>query len=69
MKTENMITGIIEQKHILSLLHQNKRLDNRQNFDYRDIEIETNVIYKADGSAKVKLGNTMVSPWRISGPA
>ncbi len=60
MKTESMITGIIEQKHILSLLHQNKRLDSRQNFDFRNIDIETDVIYKADGSAKVKLGNTMV---------
>ena len=60
MKTESMITGIIEQKHILSLLHQNKRLDNRQNFEFRDVEVETDVIYKAEGSAKVKLGNTMV---------
>ena len=60
MKTESMITGIIEQKHILSLLQQNKRLDNRKNFDFREFEVETDVIYKADGSAKVKLGNTLV---------
>ncbi len=60
MKTESMITGIIEQKHILSLLQQNKRLDNRQNFDFRNLEVETNVIFKADGSAKIKLGNTFV---------
>ena len=60
MKTENMIVGVIEQKHIISLLQQNKRLDGRQPFTTRNIEIETNVIRKADGSAKVKLGNTMV---------
>lgn len=60
MKTESMITGIIEQKHILSLLQQNKRLDSRQALDVRDIEVETDVIYKADGSAKIKLGNTLV---------
>ena len=60
MKTESMIVGIIEQKHIISLLSQNKRLDNRAPFDLRELSIETNVINKADGSAKVKLGNTMV---------
>ena len=60
MKTENMIVSVIEQKHILSLLQQDKRLDNRKSFDVRDVEIETDVIYKAEGSAKVKLGNTVV---------
>lgn len=60
MKTDNMIVGVIEQKHIISLLQQNKRLDSRQSFDFRNLEVETNVIYKADGSAKIKLGNTLV---------
>jgi exosome complex component RRP42 len=60
MKTDSMITSVIEQKHILSLLQQNKRLDSRSNFEFRNLEITTNVINKADGSAKVQLGNTLV---------
>lgn len=60
MKTGNMTVGIIEQKHISNLLQNGKRLDGRELFKTRELSIETNVINKADGSAKVKIGNTMV---------
>jgi exosome complex component RRP42 len=60
MKTGNMPTGIIEAKHISNLLNLGKRLDGRELFEARPLKIETNVINKADGSAKVTLGKTLV---------
>jgi len=50
----------INKKKIESLLKKGKRIDNRDFFDYRDIVIETNISKKAEGSARVKLGNTEV---------
>ena len=50
----------MEEKHILALLKDKKRLDSRDLFDFRSIEIEIGVIEKAEGSAKVKLGDTTV---------
>lgn len=47
-------------KNILELLKDGKRLDGRKIDEFRDIEIETNVISKAEGSARVKLGKTEV---------
>ena len=46
--------------HILELLKEGKRIDGRGLEDYRELEIKTNVIEKAEGSAWVKLGNTQV---------
>ena len=60
MKTELMINSIIETKHILNLLQNEKRLDGRKLFQYRDIQVQTNIIKKADGSARVRLGKSMV---------
>lgn len=60
MKTGNTPTGIIEAKHISNLLQQGKRLDNREFLAFRNLSIETNVLNKADGSAKVRLGKTLV---------
>jgi len=44
----------------LKLAKNGKRSDGRRFNEYRKIEIETNVVKKAEGSAKVKLGNTQV---------
>ena len=38
----------------------NKRLDGRGLTDYRPIQIETGIIEKAEGSARVRLGKTEV---------
>jgi len=54
------IVPIIKRDYITNLATQGKRIDGR-NFDhYRKIEIETNVVNKAEGSARVKIGNTQV---------
>ncbi len=45
---------------ILDLLKQGKRLDGRALDEQRPLIIETGVIPKANGSARVKLGNTEV---------
>ncbi|MEM2131053.1 MAG: exosome complex protein Rrp42 [Candidatus Woesearchaeota archaeon] len=46
--------------HILNYLKNNIRFDGRKNLDYRKIEIETGLIQTAEGSAKVKIGDTEV---------
>ena len=54
------VVPIIKRDYITKLAEQGKRIDGR-NFDhYRKIEIETNVVNKAEGSARVKIGNTQV---------
>jgi len=50
----------INKKKIASLLEQDKRLDDRKPFDYRDLVIETNISNNAEGSARVKIGKTEV---------
>lgn len=52
---------IVNKKMIADLAAQNKRLDNRALLVYRTpIEIETNISWTAEGSAKVRLGDTVV---------
>ena len=56
-----MTTGIIDQLKkvkILELLEQGKRVDGRALDEPREISIETNAIPKANGSARVRLGDT-----------
>ena len=50
----------INRKRIIELLKEGKRLDGRGAFDYREIEIETGVSNKAEGSARVRIGKTEV---------
>jgi len=54
------IVPLIKRDYIYKLSEQGKRVDGRKFDEYRKIEIETNVISKAEGSAKVKIGNTQV---------
>jgi exosome complex component RRP42 len=54
------ITPTIKKEHLQKLAENGKRADGRKFDEYRKIEIETNVISKAEGSAKVKIGNTQV---------
>ena len=50
----------ISKEYLLSLLQSGKRIDGRKLDEYRDVEIELNVSKNAEGSARVKLGNTEV---------
>lgn len=60
MKTENMIVGVIERKHLLALLAEGNRIDGRQKLEVRDFTVEAGLLNKAEGSAKVQMGNTIV---------
>lgn len=50
----------ILKSHLRSIVSKGKRDDNRGLMEYRDIEIEINPIQRANGSARVRLGNTEV---------
>lgn len=50
----------IKKGHIHKLLSTGKRVDGRALDEYRPISIETNYIESAQGSARVRLGNTDV---------
>jgi exosome complex component RRP42 len=54
------VVPIIKRDYITKLGEQGKRLDGRGFDQYRKIEIETHVVNKAEGSARVKIGNTQV---------
>lgn len=50
----------LTRKRIAEFVLQGKRFDNRGLLDYREIKIETGVSKNAEGSARVKIGNTEV---------
>ena len=54
------ITPSIKRNYIVKLAENGKREDGRNFDEFRNIEIETGVIGKAEGSARVKIGNTQV---------
>ena len=54
------VVPIIKRDYVLKLAEQGKRLDGRSFDQFRKIEIETGVVNKAEGSARVKIGNTQV---------
>jgi len=63
MSSSKRSTIIVEQlrkQQMLEALSRGKRLDGRSFESYRNFEIEVGIIDKANGSAKVKLGNTEV---------
>jgi exosome complex component RRP42 len=53
------VTNLTKRK-ILESLERGKRFDNRGLFDYRDLSIETGISKNAEGSARVKLGETEI---------
>tara|TARA_B100001964_G_C14227258_1_gene598266 strand:- start:314 stop:1111 length:798 start_codon:yes stop_codon:yes gene_type:complete len=59
IKMDNVLSNI-KKDYIVNLLKQGKREDGRGFDDYRQIELETGVASKADGSALVKLGTNQV---------
>jgi exosome complex component RRP42 len=54
------IIPAIKKDYITKIAEQGKRIDGRTFDQYRTIEIETKVVNKAEGSARVKIGNTQV---------
>ena len=50
----------IKKDYVLSKLRDGERIDGRKLDEIRPIEIQTGLIAKAEGSALVRLGNTMV---------
>jgi len=50
----------VKKKRIAELLESEKRVDERGLTDYREIQIESGVIERAEGSARVHLGKTDV---------
>lgn len=50
----------IKREYINKLLQMGRRVDGREAKEYREIQIETNCIESAQGSARVKLGKTEV---------
>ncbi len=56
----NEVISQIMRDHIVNLLEKGTRTDGRSPKDIREIQVTTNCIESADGSARVKLGNTEV---------
>ena len=50
----------MEGQYALELIMKGKRIDERNFEDFREIKIEKNIISKAEGSARVKMGETEV---------
>ncbi len=50
----------ITKKRIVEYLSEGKRFDSRKLLEYRPISIEMNISKNADGSARVRMGNTEV---------
>lgn len=55
-----METSRLTEKRIKEYLEEEKRFDRRKPDEFRNIEIETGISKKAEGSAKVKIGKTEI---------
>ena len=54
------IIATTEAKYILKNLRKGKRIDGRDLFQYRDVNVEVNLVKAAEGSAAVSLGDSKV---------
>jgi len=54
------IVPSIKRDYLANLAKNGKRADGRAFDEFRNIKIETGVVSKAEGSARVKIGNTQV---------
>ena len=59
-KKSPIVIEQLRKRQMFDLITNGKRLDGRSLEDIRDLEIEIDIIKKADGSAKVRLGNSEV---------
>jgi exosome complex component RRP42 len=55
-----VVVPSIKRDYLSKLATQGRRSDGRKFDEFRNIEIETGVVSKAEGSARVKIGNTQV---------
>ncbi len=51
---------ILQEQYLLNLASKGERIDKRKPDEYREIVVEKDVIEKAEGSARVKIGETEV---------
>lgn len=51
---------LLQEQYILNLASKGERIEKRKMEDYRKIVVEKNAIEKAEGSARVKIGETEV---------
>ena len=58
--TSSPIVVRVKKKRIVELLASGKRVDERGLTEYRKIQLESGVIERAEGSARVRLGKTEV---------
>jgi len=54
------VTSILKKENIINALEKGVRIDGRKPTDYRQLSVTLNYAKKAEGSALVKLGDTMV---------
>jgi len=54
------IMGDIRKDYVYDLVRSRKRVDGRGFHEYREISVEKDIIKKAEGSALVKIGDTVV---------
>jgi exosome complex component RRP42 len=57
---KNYVVETIRKAQMVKLLASGKRMDERALDEHRELKIETGIIPKANGSARVNLGNTQV---------
>jgi exosome complex component RRP42 len=56
----SIMASKVRQKRIAQLISHANRLDGRGLTDYREVQLETGLIERAEGSARVRLGKTEV---------
>jgi len=56
----SIMAAKVRQKRIAQLIARGKRLDGREPNDCREVQIESGLIERAEGSARVRLGRTEV---------
>ncbi|MBM3897509.1 MAG: exosome complex protein Rrp42 [Thaumarchaeota archaeon] len=57
---KSLVVEQLRRNQMIELLARGKRIDGRGLLDYRPIKIETGIIPKASGSARVTIGDTQV---------
>lgn len=54
------VIPLLKKDYVTKLAEEGKRVDGRRFDEFRPISIETNIVNKAEGSARIKIGNTQV---------
>src|SRR3989337_2032102 len=56
----SIMAAKVRARRVAQLIASGKRLDGREPNDYREVQIESGLIERAEGSARVRLGKTEV---------